>query len=287
MLMQDEYHCKRSENIIFDLPFLWYLFHFTSAVLLLFLCLIVASLVIMEGQPLFLQASFVSIITLADLTPNVGVFWYLFIEIFDRYRAIFTIFFHAHVMFYPLALHFRVGCHYPIGPWTHCIAAAAMITLFKSYPTAGDFALMFSLMLIQFELVREAQSRTMFALSLVGLIVVLSFFPAMLHVWLNRNAGNANFLFNMTLGIGFFGGQLLVEWLKAGIRLRKRMRASAFCRNIVLDIIAGIEDKSSSTLNGAAASATDSAFNGMEDTWKTHCDADLRQRVAPSVEQLE
>jgi len=232
----DGYRYVRSKDIaVIDWAFVGYLVKFTVVVVLLFVFLIGGSIAAMGGNASFLYASYASVLSVADLTPNVGIFWYIFIEVFDRYRALFLITFHAHLLFYPIPLHLRVGRHGPVGPWIHCFASLGIITLFKPYPTASDYCLMLSVLVIQVELIRECEKQFAFLLS--GTMFGLSMFPTMSAVWLTRNAGNANFLYNMTLVINVFGCLLLSDWVKAGMKLRRRQHMGAFCRGIVLDTL--------------------------------------------------
>uniref|UniRef100_A0A7S2PK17 Alpha-1,3-glucosyltransferase n=1 Tax=Zooxanthella nutricula TaxID=1333877 RepID=A0A7S2PK17_9DINO len=164
----------------------------------------------MGGEPHFLGACFASVLMVSDLTPNVGLFWYIFIEVFDRFRQLFLVVFHGHLLFHSWPLHFRVGRHLPVGPWLHCFAAIGIIALFKPYPTAADHALMLAALLIPSELVKESDKSFVFLL--VGQFFGLSMFPTMRAVWLGRNAGNANFLYNMTLVTVVFGSLLLSGW---------------------------------------------------------------------------
>lgn len=233
---EEEYVYTRSrESKLWDERFIPYLIFFTLIVVLLFGCLLVASLVAMNGQAHFLQAAFLSVLTLRDLTPNVGIFWYIFIEIFVRYRSMFLLAFHAHLLFYPIPLHLRLGRHLPVGPWLHCAAAVGLITIFKPYPTSSDYGLMLSVMLAHAEIIQACEK--LFAFLLSGLLFGLSMFPTMTSVWLRRNAGNANFLYNMTLVTNVFSSLLLSEWIKSAMKLRKRQRLTAFCHNVTLDIL--------------------------------------------------
>merc|ERR1712054_78176 len=95
--------------------------------------------------------------------------------------------------------------------------------------------LMISMLLIHFELIVECEKEFAFLLS--GLLFGLVMFPTMTLVWLQRNAGNANFLYNMTLVVNIFSSLLLSEWLKAAIKLRRRMRSATFFREIVQDTV--------------------------------------------------
>lgn len=228
-------YARSKDGKVADWGFVSYLVRFAVVVVLLFLCLIGASLAAMDGQRHFLRASFTSVITLEDLTPNVGIFWYIFIEVFDRYRTMFLFSFHAHLLFYPIPLHLRIGQYRPVGPWLTCTAAIGIVSVFKPYPLASDFGLMISLMLIQAELIRESEKQFAFLMS--GLLFGLCMFPTMTAVWLGRNAGNANFLYNMTLVINIFSSLLLSEWLRAAMKLRRRQHCMSFCREVLLDAL--------------------------------------------------
>mmetsp|Transcript_157568 Transcript_157568/g.278044 ORF Transcript_157568/g.278044 Transcript_157568/m.278044 type:complete len:517 (-) Transcript_157568:37-1587(-) len=266
---EEQFNYTRSKDErLWDSGFVRYLIFFILTVTLLFACLLVASLAVMDGQAHFLQASFVSVLALKDLTPNVGLFWYMFIEVFDRYRDMFLVAFHAHLLFYPIPLHLRMGRHLPVGPWLHCGAAVALVTIFKPYPTASDFGLMLSILLVHAEIIQASDKYFAFLLS--GLLFGLSMFPTMTSVWLRRNAGNANFLYNMTLVTNFFSSILLSEWIKSCMKLRKRQRLEAFCRGITLDIVQqaveqGSEKRQTQSAPAAESGPRDEAATSAED----------------------
>jgi len=287
-VQHEDSHCGRSKEgpgelqrsfarsnsfAIADAGFLPYLLRFAVAVAALLLCLYGASAAFMGGDLHFLQASFVSIVAVRDLTPNVGIWWYIFIEVFDRYRFLFLIAFHGHLLFYPVPLHLRIGRHRPTGPWLHAMASMSIISLFKAYPTSSDFALMLSALLIPAELARESEHNFAFLLS--GLLFGLCMAPTMAAVWLTRNAGNANFLYNMTLVINVFGCLLVTEWLRAGLKLRRRERIGCFCREVLLDAL----DKGLSAQGTASVNPNESkaAETGTPHKQPSDCDG-LRKR---------
>jgi len=233
--VEDLKYVRSKDKALFERPFVGYLIRFAVVVGVLFCCLLGASLALMGGSSHFIQASFISVLTVQDFTPNVGIWWYIFIEVFDRYRALFLVAFHGHILFYPLPLHLRLAQQGPSGAWVACVAATGIIMLYKPYPTASDFGLVLSMMLVHPDLISEA--KTMFAFLLSGLTFGLSMFPSMAAVWLTRNAGNANFLYNMTLVVNIFGSLLLCEFVKSGMMLRRRQNTSAFCRGVISDVV--------------------------------------------------
>ncbi|UZP33026.1 hypothetical protein NXS19_000842 [Fusarium pseudograminearum] len=56
----------------------------------------------------FLARTYGIQLTLSDLTPNVGLWWYFFIEMFDSFRAFFLGVFWLHLASYPAALSIRL-----------------------------------------------------------------------------------------------------------------------------------------------------------------------------------
>eukprot|EP00419_Tripos_fusus_P002671 CAMPEP_0172682836 /NCGR_PEP_ID=MMETSP1074-20121228/18437_1 /TAXON_ID=2916 /ORGANISM="Ceratium fusus, Strain PA161109" /LENGTH=475 /DNA_ID=CAMNT_0013501583 /DNA_START=99 /DNA_END=1526 /DNA_ORIENTATION=+ len=264
---------RSSSYAIADAGFLPYLLRFALAMAALLVCLYGASAATMGGDMQFLQASLVSVVAVRDLTPNVGIWWYIFIEVFDRYRILFLIAFHGHLLFYPVPLHVRIGRHRPTGPWLHAMASMSIVSLFKAYPTASDFALMLSTLLIPAELARESEHNFAFLLS--GLLFGLCMAPTMAAVWLSRNAGNANFLYNMTLVVNVFGCLLVTEWLRSGLKLRRRERVGCFCREVLLDEL----DKALSARGAASVAPTESKVGdaGMRHEQPGDCDG-IRQR---------
>ncbi|CAK0794049.1 unnamed protein product, partial [Prorocentrum cordatum] len=146
---EDHGYSRSNEGVIIEPGFVWYLFRFVVAVALLFGFLMAGSLVAMAGEAHFVQASFLSVLTVRDLTPNVGIFWYIFILIFDRYRTLFLFAYHAQLLFFPVAMLTRVARHRPTGPFLYCAMAVGSMSLHKPYPTASDYSLMITVLLIQ------------------------------------------------------------------------------------------------------------------------------------------
>lgn len=72
-----------------------------------------------------------------DLTPNIGLFWYFFSEIFSGFRLFFLFVFHAisGLFLLPLAIRF------PDQPLLVFFIQCAMIAFLKPYPTLTDSAL--------------------------------------------------------------------------------------------------------------------------------------------------
>merc|ERR1719456_1456042 len=89
------------------------------------------------------------------------------------------------------------------------------------------------------DMVEECQRQFIFFLS--GTVFGLCMYPMMSAMWITRNAGNANFLYNMHLVFHVFAGLLLAEWIKSGIRLRRRANLRNFLAfQVVEPILANV-----------------------------------------------
>lgn len=104
--------------------------------------LLIISAVLVDDFKDFLVSCYGAQISLTDLTPNIGLWWYFFIEIFDSFRSFFIGVFWIHLMGYVGALTFRL----PEQPLFVIIALTGLIAIFKPYPSTSDVALYFGLL---------------------------------------------------------------------------------------------------------------------------------------------
>lgn len=77
-----------------------------------------------------------------DLTPNLGLWWYFFMEIFDHFRDFFLLTFNVHLACYVLPFSIK----YRQDPLFGITLMCGVIAVFKSYPTAGDHAVFLGLL---------------------------------------------------------------------------------------------------------------------------------------------
>jgi hypothetical protein len=116
-----------------------------------------------------------------DLTPNIGLYWYFFIEMFDHFRKFFLLVFQAHLACYAVPVTLKLRSVWTFSRRT-CLRSIEQISLpllsisnrfdpilaftvlvgilatFKSYPSLGDTALYHSTLALYPELVpREFQ----------------------------------------------------------------------------------------------------------------------------------
>ncbi|TPX58888.1 hypothetical protein PhCBS80983_g02848 [Powellomyces hirtus] len=164
----------------------------------LFLAFLVALLglsYLLVGTWDFLPSTYGVILSVPDLTPNIGLFWYFFIEMFEQFRPFFLCVFQIMVFIFviPIALVFREH------PLFVAYATTAIMAIFKSYPSVGDTALYLAFFTMHQELYKYMRNmflvfNALFFASILG--------PLFHYLWVYAGSGNANFYFAITLVFG-------------------------------------------------------------------------------------
>jgi len=54
------------------------------------------------------SSSFRDRLAVSDLTPNLGLFWYFFIEMFDQFRSFFLVVFQIHVFIFAIPISIKL-----------------------------------------------------------------------------------------------------------------------------------------------------------------------------------
>ncbi|XP_057775730.1 LOW QUALITY PROTEIN: uncharacterized protein LOC130994677 [Salvia miltiorrhiza] len=157
------------------------------------------------------------ILAIEDLSPNIGVLWYFFAEVFDFFRNFFLIVFHVNILFMILPLAIRLN-HRPCFLAFLYLAVSSML---KSYPSVGDSALYLSLLVLFVNELAEMQFTFFLFCGYVG-ISLLS--PVMHNLWIWRGTGNANFYFATAIGYACFQIILVVESVSAMLNYDRKIR---------------------------------------------------------------
>ncbi|XP_047270978.1 phosphatidylinositol glycan anchor biosynthesis class U protein [Capsicum annuum] len=157
------------------------------------------------------------ILTVEDLSPNIGVLWYFFAEVFEFFRDFFLIVFHLNILFMILPLAIRLN-HRP------CFLAfvyMAICSMLKPYPSVGDSALYLALLALFFNELAEMQFSFFLFCGYVG-VSLLS--PVMHNLWIWRGTGNANFYFATGMAYACFQIILVVESVSAMLNHDRKIR---------------------------------------------------------------
>ncbi|KAI9171681.1 Phosphatidylinositol glycan anchor biosynthesis class U protein [Paramyrothecium foliicola] len=172
-------------------------------------CLLCLSYALTGNSWEFLSRTYGIQLTLSDLTPNAGLWWYFFIEMFDSFRAFFLAVFWLHLTTYVGGLSIRIRSQ-PLAALTLLLG---IFSIFKPYPSISDTSL-FLAMLPLFRHVLPLMRYTFVATSTILYATFLG--PAFYHLWIYAGSGNANFFYAITL-VWSLGQSLLVTDLAFAI----------------------------------------------------------------------
>ncbi|KAF3183801.1 hypothetical protein TWF106_004458 [Orbilia oligospora] len=148
---------------------------------------------------------------LPDLTPNVGLWWYFFIEMFDSFRAFFLCLFQLHLLIYvpPVCLRLRKQ------PLFALITLIGISSIFKSYPAIGDTGLYLSLLMLY----NHTFSLMRYTFFLAAAILYATFLgPAFYYLWVYAGSGNANFFYAITLVWSISNALIVADAIYAVLR---------------------------------------------------------------------
>eukprot|EP01096_Ripella_sp_DP13-Kostka_P014579 TRINITY_DN6634_c0_g1_i1.p1 TRINITY_DN6634_c0_g1~~TRINITY_DN6634_c0_g1_i1.p1 ORF type:complete len:448 (+),score=138.55 TRINITY_DN6634_c0_g1_i1:133-1476(+) len=144
-----------------------------------------------------------ALLSVRDLTPNIGLFWYLFQEIFQAFRTIFCFTFQLNCFAYVLPLSIKLWKRPVFLFW----AVMATITALKPYPTGVDLSLEFGMFPIFWVVLVEFGWMTYM---LLGIFVAVGFMmPIAWEAWIYQGNGNSNFFYAATLAVALAQARLV------------------------------------------------------------------------------
>ncbi|KAL2426990.1 Phosphatidylinositol glycan anchor biosynthesis class U protein [Exophiala dermatitidis] len=154
--------------------------------------LLITTPILTDGFSDFLSSCYGAQLTVTDLTPNVGLWWYFFIEIFDSFRDFFIGVFWLHLVGYVGGLSFRLQ-RQPLFVITSLLG---LFAIFKPYPSISDVSLYLGF-LPMYSHILPLTRYTFIAASVLLYSTLLG--PAFYHLWIYSGSGNANFFYAITL----------------------------------------------------------------------------------------
>ncbi|KAI9992642.1 hypothetical protein PInf_014502 [Phytophthora infestans] len=152
----------------------------------------------------------------SDLTPNVGIFWYFFMEVFDRFIPYFLFVLHLHPAIYVVPIYLRLAHR----PQAYACALIGIFSLFQAYPIFGDFGFFLSMLALHPKTIMMIENRFVYVL---GLGVATCMLPVMWFLWLFPASGNANFFYNQTLVYQIFNTQIITAFVGATMKRDKEV----------------------------------------------------------------
>ncbi|KAH7108214.1 cell division cycle protein 91 [Auriculariales sp. MPI-PUGE-AT-0066] len=151
-------------------------------------------------------------LAMPDVTPNPGLWWYFFTEMFDHFRPFFLMTFSAHLVIYvaPICLKFQ---HDPLFA---TFLLQGIFATFKAYPSLADPGLFINSIALFpeiFQYLKHPLITTMLYLYSSSLLVLFH------NLWLVQGTGNANFYYASTMVFGLANGFAILDCLRAALRI--------------------------------------------------------------------
>lgn len=150
------------------------------------------SYLLMGNSWTFLYSTLGFILAVPELTPNMGLFWYFFTEMFEHFRVFFVCTFQINcfVYVYPLASRLKYQ------PFLLSLSLIALTAIFKSYPSYGDVGFYMAL-LPTVSYLFPYMKQTFIVVNTLVATTILG--PVLYQLWIYNGSANANFFFAITL----------------------------------------------------------------------------------------
>ncbi|KAK4545562.1 hypothetical protein LTR36_002912 [Oleoguttula mirabilis] len=143
----------------------------------------------------FLPSVYMTPLTMPDLTPNPGLWWYFFIEMFDAFREFFLGVFWLHMLSYsvPFCLRFQKQ------PLAAVVLMMGVVAVFEPYANVGDAGAWLSCLALLSHVFEVSSAHRYTFPALATLLYAALLGPAFHHLWIYAGSGNANFFYAITL----------------------------------------------------------------------------------------
>lgn len=159
---------------------------------------------VLSPSPDFLYSCYWSVLLFEKITPNLGLWWYIFTEMFEFFTALYKGIFNLYnfVFVVPLALRFFEYADTPKAgdSFLAFFLCVLWINFSKSYPIIGDLGFSLSLLPI-FKNTVIPHTKFLFV-SMLLLITNLLLSPIFYYCWIVLGNGNSNFFYSMSLAWG-------------------------------------------------------------------------------------
>lgn len=160
----------------------------------------------------YVRSTYGVLLTFSKIIPNLGLWWYIFIEMFEFFipffKAVFNLFVVSFILPFTLRFHKQ--------PFYSFILCLGWITLTKSYPTLGDGGFFLSFIPFFSPLFGYLRYSVVSALLFVHSIVLS---PIFYHLWIDLGSGNSNFFYAISLVYALALASVLVDFVWAMLRI--------------------------------------------------------------------
>eukprot|EP01095_Lingulamoeba_sp_RSL-Kostka_P006558 TRINITY_DN2064_c0_g3_i1.p1 TRINITY_DN2064_c0_g3~~TRINITY_DN2064_c0_g3_i1.p1 ORF type:complete len:490 (+),score=84.21 TRINITY_DN2064_c0_g3_i1:43-1470(+) len=156
----------------------------------------------------WIKSTYYFVMNFEDLTPNIGLFWYFFQEVFVHFRPFFCFVFQLHCFVYllPLSIRFK---HRPIFLfWT----IIAIIATFQPYTSTIEVFIEIILMTMFTPIILDLHFRGVILYQIFVYLSILM--PLFWKAWIYQGSGNANFFYGTTLVLSIGQVWIISEGLR-------------------------------------------------------------------------
>lgn len=183
--------------------------------------LIATSYFLMGNSWTFAKATYLFVLKIQDLTPNIGMFWYFFTEMFEHFLAFFTwiVQINAFIHVVPLSVCLRDN------PFFALYIMILTSTIFQPYPSLSNIGIITSL-LPQWSDLFPHMKRGLFISC--AAVTCLSLMPLFWYLWIMMGTANSNFYFGATLGLNVAMIFLMVDLLNAHGYVKAKLKLDKY-----------------------------------------------------------
>lgn len=195
-----------------------------SICLISIVTLLITSYLLMGNSWSFLRATYGFVFYVEDLTPNIGMFWYFFTEMFEHFLEFFTwiVQINAFIHVIPISIRFRED------PFFALYITIVTSTIFQPYPNLTNIGLITS-MTPQFSALYPHMKNGL--KTVCTAITAMSLWPIFWHLWINMGTANANFYFGATLVFNAALVLFVVDLLNAKVHVKAKARLEELKQN--------------------------------------------------------
>ena len=173
----------------------------------------------------FLSACYFQYMTFAKSFPNIGLWWYFFIEMFSSFIPFFKGVFNLLLVCFILPFTIRFN-RLPIVAF---VLSLGWIVLINPYPTLGAYGFLISLVPL-FDKIYGYMKYPVISFLLLMHAVILS--PLFYHLWIDLGSGNSNFFFALTFVYALGLSSILSDLIWGSLRLEYDGRKQDFNKRV-------------------------------------------------------
>ena len=177
-----------------------------------------SSALLVEDYATVLAKTYGNVHGFVNMSPNMGLSWYFFIQMFDRFRRYFVAMLNLLQFIFVAPLTIRLH-NYPIVLTT---AFFLLGTLFKPVQTLHDAALGLALVGMAPRTIARMGNASL--VSIFAIVVPATLVVMFYWLWLETGTGNANYMFFQCLAYNVFLSIVMLDYISATVKRDKALR---------------------------------------------------------------